>query len=369
MNMLQQCLTTQQELAHLSYSKSGELLASQSSAPDFEVSIWNWKTATILLQFKNTNIENNFDLRFSTANDRFMFSGGAKNLHFWDIVRTFTGLKLLHDYGRFGKFKTSDILTVCPENGNRVLTNCEWGNILVWENAQIKFEVCRKNRQSCHNAQITQISFCNEYLFTIGLDNFVRIWFWDLVAIENLKEHEKIIEFEAVYEYEIKTGIRSDGDLLSFTIDSEKPQHCFIHDGNGVIWKSITDTDFTSHSLEAIFRASSKNLVCAAVSPNATQLISLDDKGVLCLYNYISGRMVFRHRFPVPAYSVVWCSKRVSFYLTQQFILNVHLICGFLFSKMFSIHCASVIWLSWMLQAKQSYLVLRMDLFVLHALM
>lgn len=312
MEIVNEYSTTKQELAQLSYSKSGELLASQSSAPEFQVSIWNWQSATILLHFTNSHLGNDFDLKFSTENDRSMFSGGAKHLHFWDIVRTFTGIKLLHNYGRFGKFKTCDILTVCPENGNRVLTNCEWGNVLVWENAQIKFEICRKNRQSCHKAQITQISFCNEYLYTIGMDNFVRIWFWDTVAIENLRENEKIIEFEAVYEYEIKNGIRCGDDLLSFTIDPETEQICYIHDGNGVIWKSTIDADFTAHSLEAIFRASSKDVVCVALSPNTKQIITLDVRGVLCTYNYINGKMVFRHRFSVPTYSLVWCSKRVS---------------------------------------------------------
>lgn len=329
MDLVTECQTTKQELAHLSYCKSGELLASQSSTPEFEVSIWNWQTATILLQFKNSHLDGNFDLKFSTENDRFMFTGGAKHLHFWDIVRTFTGLKLQHNYGRFGKFKTFDILTVCPENGYRVLTNCEWGNVLVWENAQIKFEICRKNRQPCHNAPITQISFCNEYLYTIGMDFFVRVWFWDTVAMEDLREHEKIIEFEAIYEYEIKTGIRSGEDLLSFVIDPENQQYCYIHDGNGVIWRTIIDVDFISHSLEAIFRTSSKDVIRAAMSPNTTQIITLDVKGVICVYNYTSGgNMVFRHRFCVPSHSLVWCSTRVSF----QIYMDVKSICGLPFS-------------------------------------
>lgn len=314
MEIVSVCSTEQKELAHLSYSRSGELLASQSNAPDFEVTIWNWKIAFILLQFKNTQIQKNFDLKFSMKNDRFMYTGGAKHLHFWDIVQTFTGLKLLHNFGRFGKFKSCNILTVCPDNRNRLLTNSDWGNVLIWQNGQIKFEMCRKNRQPCHNAAITQIILCNEYLYTIGKDNFVRIWYWDEVALADKRDNDKIIEFEAVYEYEIKSSIRSsDDDLLSFTIDTKNPQFCYIHDGNGVIWKSIVDSDFTSHTLEAIFRASSQDLVCTAVSPISTQFITLDVRGVLCLYNYQSGEMVFHHRFPITARSLVWCSKKVKF--------------------------------------------------------
>lgn len=311
MEIVNVCSSDGKELAHLSYSCSGELLASQSSAPEFQVTIWNWQTTTILLQFKNARFGENFDLKFSMENDRFMYTGGAKHLHFWDIVRTFTGLKLMHDFGRFGKFKACDILTVCPENSNRLLTNCEWGNVLVWENGQIKFEVCRKNRQPMHNAAITQISLCNEYLYTIGMDHFMRIWFWDTVAMDDRRENQKFIEFEAVYEYEIKS-IRCGGELLSFTIDPENEQFCYIHDGNGVIWKSVIDTDLTTHSLEAIFRASSRNVVCLVTSPNATQLITLDAKGILCLYDYLSGEMIYHHRFSVASHSLIWCSEKVS---------------------------------------------------------
>lgn len=297
--------------AHLSYSCSGELLASQSSAPEFQVTIWNWQAATILLQFKSSQFRDNFDLKFSMQNERFMYSGGAKHVHFWDVVRTFTGLKLLHSFGHFGKFAACDTLTVCPESGNRLLTNCDWGNVLVWENGKILFEVCRKNRQPCHSAPITQITFCNEYLYTIATDSFVRIWFWDTVALANRHENQKFIEFEAVYEYEIKSICCGD-ELLSFTIDPMHQQYCYIHDGNGVIWKSVVDTDFTTHRLETIFRASSKNLLCLTVSPNAQQLVTLDAKGILCLYNTHSGKMVFHYRFPVASHSLVWCSPKVN---------------------------------------------------------
>lgn len=311
MDSVSVCVGGPSELEILSYSGSGKLLASQSNAPEFEVTIWNWETATMLLQFKNAQLNDNFDLKFSTVNDRFMFTGGQKHLHFWDIVQTFTGLKLLGTIGRFGKFKTCDILTVCPDKSNRLLTNCDWGNVLVWQNGQIKFEMCRKNRQPCHNAAITQIVLCDEYLYTIGKDNYVRVWFWDEVTLADKRENERIVEFEAVYEYDIKSSIRSSDDLLSFTIDPSNVQFCYIHDGNGVIWKSIIDSDFTSHSMEAIFRASSKDLVDAAVSPISHSFITLDARGVLCVYNYKSGEMVFHYRFRVAASSLVWCSKEV----------------------------------------------------------
>ncbi|XP_031617014.1 uncharacterized protein LOC116336928 isoform X2 [Contarinia nasturtii] len=307
METVNTCTANTTEWTHLSYSRTGELLASQC---EVGVTIWNWMQATILLKFENSEIRNNFDLKFSMGNDRFLYTGGAKYVHFWDIVQTFTGLKLLHKIGHFRKLKSCDILTVCPSD-NHLLTNCEWGNILVWEDGKIKFEICRKNRQPLHNSPITQIILCKGYLYTIGFDNYVRIWFWDTVAIEDMREYDKIIEFEAIYEYEIKS--QSNNDLLSFTIYSGNKQfNNYIHDGNGVIWKSVIDLDFTSHNLEVIFRASSKDVVCVQMSPVSTQLITLDIRGVLCLYNYKSGRMVFHHRFfPITASTLAWCSKKI----------------------------------------------------------
>lgn len=306
---------SKKSIAFLSYSCSGELLAAQCNEPEYELSIWNWKEATIKLQFKKPFFAKVHDMAFSDQNNRFLYTGGVNHLHFWDIVRTFTGLKLLHEYGRFEKFAMCDLLCVYPDDDNRVLTNCDWGNILVWQNARIKFEISRKNRRPCHTKTITQIHLSGENLYTIAMDNFVRIWFWDTVALANLREEDKIIEFEVTYEYEIPSNVKSiDLSYLSFAINDANNQIGYIHDGNGIIWKSVTDKDFTTHQMDIIFRSSSRDLVDVAVSPNCLHLATLDMKGIFCVYDNISGDMIFHHKFAIKSSTMMWCSRKVIFF-------------------------------------------------------
>lgn len=311
MNLVNVCKTdSSQSYIYLGYSYSGELLASQST-PEYVLSIWNWRTATILLQFKHPKFENIFDLKFSHYNDRFLFTGGVEHLHFWNIVRTFTGLKLQHSSGRFGKFQMCDILSVCTENDSRVLTNCEWGNILAWEDGCIKFEVCQKNRQPCHNAVITQIYWCEDRIYTIGMDNFLKIWFWDAVAIANLKETEKLFEIESIYEFEISSGVSVNYNFLSFAIDERSHPICYVHDGNGTIWRCSINKDLTTHQSETLFRANSNALVDITASPCTCLLATFDRRGVLRVYNYVSGDIIFYFRFSVLGSAITWGSTKV----------------------------------------------------------
>lgn len=297
-----------QSYAFLGYSSSGNVLASQSEA-EHELTIWDWQTATILLQYRNPTLQGIFDLKFSHHNDRTLFTGGVKKLNFWDIIRTFTGLKLVRHDGRFGKFQTCDILNVCVENENRILTNCDWGNILVWENGCIKFEIYQKNRQPCHSGIITQIYSCDERLFTVGMDNFLKIWFWDIVSIGNMREDEKIFEIESIYEFEISSG--GSDNFLSFAIDTRDDPICYVKDGDGIIWKCCINKDLTAHHSEPIFRANSNDLVDIDVAPCSNFLASFDHRGVLRIYNYVEGSILFYYRFSVNGCAIIWSSREV----------------------------------------------------------
>jgi len=50
----------------------------------------------------------------------------------------------------------------------QVVSGCEWGNILLWEEGLITLEICKKNRQPCHTKAITQFEYINGELITVG---------------------------------------------------------------------------------------------------------------------------------------------------------------------------------------------------------
>lgn len=91
------------------------------------------------------------------------------------MARTFTGLKLQGQLGKFGKKEISDIEGYVELPDGKVLSGSEWGNMLLWDGGLIKVEICRKNKKPCHQGSIQQIIMDEGELMTIGNDGYIRV--------------------------------------------------------------------------------------------------------------------------------------------------------------------------------------------------
>lgn len=94
---------------------------------------------------------------------------------FWKMARTFTGLKLQGQLGKFGKKEISDIEGYVELPDGKVLSGSEWGNMLLWDGGLIKVEISRKNKKPCHQGSIQQIIMDEGELMTIGNDGYIRV--------------------------------------------------------------------------------------------------------------------------------------------------------------------------------------------------
>ena len=54
------------------------------------------------------------------------------------MAKTFTGLKLQGQLGKFGKTEISDIEGYVELPDGKVLSGSEWGNLLLWDGGLIK---------------------------------------------------------------------------------------------------------------------------------------------------------------------------------------------------------------------------------------
>lgn len=187
---------------HMDYNRTGELLATQAGEPDYMLTIWDWRKNQIILRAKS--FQNDvLNVMFSPYNPTQLTTCGLGHIKFWKMNETFTGLKLQGELGRFGKTEICDIYAIYPLPDEKVISGCEWGNMLVWDGGLIKLEVCRKNRKPCHNAPITQISMMEGEVMTVGMDGYVRIWFWETVDLADPPEDDRFVEIEPIYEFRI----------------------------------------------------------------------------------------------------------------------------------------------------------------------
>lgn len=91
------------------------------------------------------------------------------------MARTFTGLKLQGSLGRFGKKEISDIEGYVELPDGKVLSGCESGNMLLWDDGLCINEISRKGKKPCHQGPIQQIIMDEGELITVGIDGYVRV--------------------------------------------------------------------------------------------------------------------------------------------------------------------------------------------------
>lgn len=91
------------------------------------------------------------------------------------MARTFTGLKLQGSLGRFGKREISDIEGYVELPDGKVLSGCESGNMLLWDDGLCINEISRKGKKPCHHGPIQQIIMDEGELITVGIDGYVRV--------------------------------------------------------------------------------------------------------------------------------------------------------------------------------------------------
>ncbi|XP_011636228.1 uncharacterized protein LOC105426623 [Pogonomyrmex barbatus] len=292
---------------YLAYSTDGSLLVSQGGDPDYTITIWNWQKSEIILKCKSYN-RDVYNVTISPSLPGYLATSGSEHIKFWKISETFTGLKLKGDIGRFGQTEISDIVGVYIMPDGKVISGCEWGNILLWEEGLITLEICRKNRQPCHAKAITQFEYMNGELISVGMDGWIRIWFYETIDQAYSHNRERFLEIQPIYEYHISED-NGDSSMLMCICkqESDNPKSTFWYaqDGNGGIWLIDLHTSKPDPPRK-IFTCHAGAIADMANATWGPFIATLSKVGQLHIYNYIEKRLILVHKFNDIGTQVVW---------------------------------------------------------------
>ncbi|CAL7949001.1 unnamed protein product [Xylocopa violacea] len=297
---------------HLAYSPDGSLLASQGGEPDHYISLWNWKESKIILQCKS-HIQNVYNITFSKYIPGQLTSSGIGHIKFWKVSKTFTGLKLKGDIGKFGNTEISDIIALHPMPNETVISGCEWGNILLWDENLIKLEACRKNKQVAHTSYITQFEYMNGELISVGSDGWIRFWFYETIDHANLSDEEQYLEIQPIYEFQIAEA-NVNAMLMSMQkqeVDKPEKTFWYAQDGNGGIWLLDLCTSKKEHLHKKIFICHAGPIVDMDVADWGPFVATLDKSGNLHIYNYIEKKLIVIHKFYDAGCQMIWLSCEI----------------------------------------------------------
>lgn len=115
-------------------SADGLLLVSQGGDPDFTITLWNWQKSEIALKCKSYN-HDIYNVTISPSLAGYLTTSGSGHIKFWKLSKTFTGLKLKGEIGKFGQTEICDIvgIYIMPDGKVNIaqiypdfLTNLEW---------------------------------------------------------------------------------------------------------------------------------------------------------------------------------------------------------------------------------------------------
>ncbi|XP_049940843.1 cilia- and flagella-associated protein 44-like [Schistocerca serialis cubense] len=196
----------------LNYSPDGEYLCSQGGEPDYFLTVWNWRKSRILRQ-QRAYVQDVVNVMFSQYLTGRLTTGGAGHIKFWKMAKTFTGLKLMGVLGRFGKTEISDIIGFYPLPDEQVISGCQWGNMLLWNEGLIKLEVVGMGNNKCHKGPITQMFLDGKELVTVGRDGIINTWYYEIIDKADPTEEEFKLEMKPYYSFEIGSGPRK-SDLI-----------------------------------------------------------------------------------------------------------------------------------------------------------
>ncbi|XP_036151277.1 cilia- and flagella-associated protein 44 [Monomorium pharaonis] len=297
---------TLKSYCHLTYSADGLLLVSQGGYPDYTITLWNWQKTEIALKCKSYN-QDVYNVTISPSLPGYLVTSGSGHIKFWKISKTFTGLKLKGEIGRFRQTEISDIVGVYIMPDGKIVSGCEWGNILLWEEGLITFEICRKNRQPCHAKPITQFEYINGELISVGMDGWIRIWFYETIDQAYFYNGQRFLEIQPIYEYYI--GDKANGSMLMCICkqepDNPKSTFWYAQDGNGGIWL----IDLRTLKAEIPQKVFTCHAGAIADIDNATWgpfIAALGKAGQLHIYNYLKKKLILVHKFNDIGSQVVW---------------------------------------------------------------
>ncbi|EDW71227.1 cilia- and flagella-associated protein 44 isoform X2 [Drosophila virilis] len=302
-----------------SYNSSGELFASQAGYPDFIITIWRWECAEVVLRAKSFQ-SNILFVHFSEHNPILLCSSGLSHIKFWKMANTFTGLKLKGDLGRFGKTDFSDIYAMYMLPDENVISGCEWGNMLVWEAGLIKFEVCRKGRKPCHAKPITRITMKNGEVTTVGMDGYVRVWFWETVDLADPPEDDLFVEIDPIYEFKIsEVELRA---MQKIKAHDESDFGYYAQDGGGGIWFCDINTYDVPRPPKQLYSCVGGRVLTAQMSPISPHLVALSETGKIFIYEYEQKKLILEKQFAANGVDILWLDTQIS-------RLGTELIAGF----------------------------------------
>uniref|UniRef100_A0A1I8JLC0 Cilia- and flagella-associated protein 44 n=1 Tax=Macrostomum lignano TaxID=282301 RepID=A0A1I8JLC0_9PLAT len=308
---------TERAYCYCKFDPSGKYLATVGSEPDFMLTIWDWLSERTVLRSKAFS-QDVYRVSWSQDLEGFLTTAGTGHVRFWKMASTFTGLKLQGAIGKFGKTEISDIEGFVELPDGKVLSGCEWGNMLVWDGGLIKVEISKKGKRPAHNGPIFQVVMDAGELMTVGIDGLIQTWDFEMIDTAEAGDESGLIEMDPMNAYEVGNNVRlahivkqvTPADATT-TAEDEGSSEWLAQDSNGGIWRLDLSFSHTAQPPERLLSCHAGAIAGCAASPLSYLVATLGADGSVRVTDFVAQRTLVESRFSGSGTKILWAPQTV----------------------------------------------------------
>jgi len=265
----------------LAFDSAGEKLASVGGDPEYSLLVWNWMNESIILKAKAFSQEI-FRVQFSNNIEGKLITSGIGHIKFWEMAKTFTGLKLQGELGKFGQIDLSDISAFLEFPDGKVLSGTEYGTFLLWEGIFIKAHFSISQETKCHTGPIEYMAWEeNTGLFvSAGHDGYMKWWSSDETENANVDDNYTAY-MKPVKERLLVNPVTILPVKIINVIKTEK--FLFVQDGNGYFLKATPSGD--KYKIENVYEFHSGPVIKVSFLLNSPYILTQGSDSKTCLKN------------------------------------------------------------------------------------
>ena len=301
-------LGTERGYASLDFSPDGNLLSSVGQSPDFLLTVWDWAEERITLHTKAFG-QDVYNVAFSKEEGAGrLTTSGTGHIRFWNMAKTFTGLKLQGEIGKFGKIDLSDIEAFVELPDSKVVSSSESGHLLLWEGNFVKCRLVTSSSTPdlmyekagedlifgdvpAHKGGVYSIVHDRELdmIISAGADGNIKFWSFNDIDVAE-------VDSDITMDYPImpKKTIPLGPDVsIKHVVDSGDSY--FVEDANGALYRQ-SKTATSADTRESLWTFHSGSIVGIAASPVDHYCATAGSDGNVFIWDYVNKTVVASHK-------------------------------------------------------------------------
>ena len=317
----------------LSISRDQRYLCGVGMKPDYTVTVWNLVEKQVLIK-KTINSNECFNVSFSPFDDAVITTSGSDHILFWELVETFTGLKLQHENGRFGRVDSNDILSIAHLPNEKVISGSRCGHLLLWDEGFLRCRfidptqkdtnVSNDNKKQgtlafsspAHEGGITYIHFDvkSKEIISAGEDGNIKWWCLNdfYQSIGDIDEHMDC-QLSPIRVLHLKQNI----PIAHVLLPKEAKDKLLIVSANGKLWES----DMTGSILNEIWYFHYGPISDLSLSPYEHLAVTCDSEGYVFCWDFLQKTCISTARFKSQCTCIEWFPDAICPIMTRRSFL------------------------------------------------